>query len=72
MRRFLAASANVNAGDEEGRTAAHLAATYPINDKENPCLNVLIDEGHAVFLSKHATHNASYPAQPTVVLFSWF
>jgi len=56
--------ADVNAGDIKGRTAAYLAATHPIDvdvvagqqnvegKKENPCLDLLIHEYHATFLTK--------------------
>ena len=54
VKLLLEAKADPNKGDNKGHTAAYLAATNPINRKENLCLDLLIDEGHAVFLSKHA------------------
>ena len=53
LRKLLETGAvDVNAGNLDGQTAAYCAATNPIAGKENPCLDLLINEYHAEFLSK--------------------
>ena len=53
LRKLLeTGDVDVNAGNLDGQTAAYCAATNPIAGKENPCLDLLINEYHAEFLSK--------------------
>ena len=54
VKLLLEAKADPNKGDSLGRTAAYSSLLCPINGKENPCFNVLINEYHAVFLSRSA------------------